>query len=135
MSKLVNMVPVDTLTSAELRVLNNTDVGDKSEWVTPEFVSLVGTVAVNLLTAATVLGWLDTQSAQEVTKAVTTIITAIGAISVNGIVVWKYLAGRAQVKSEQIVAQYRYAEAIGTARIDAEAVRLHSTAVGTTNAD
>ena len=133
MSKLMNMVPVDTVTAAELRVLSNTDASSKSEWVTPEFVSLVGTVAVNLLTAATVLGWLDTQSAQEITKAVTTIITAIGAISVNGIVVWKYLAGRAQVKSDQIVAQYRYAETVGAARIDAETTRLQLNAASPTN--
>jgi hypothetical protein len=104
----------------ELRVFGAADEnGTVKEWVTPEFVSLVGTVAVNLITAATVVGWLDGNSAQELTKAATAILTAVGTISVNGFIVWKYLAGRAAVKTEQISAQYRYAEAIAIERMHA----------------
>jgi hypothetical protein len=103
-----------------LRVFGAADEnGTVKEWVTPEFVSLVGTVAVNLITAATVVGWLDGNSAQELTKAATAILTAVGTISVNGFIVWKYLAGRAAVKTEQISAQYRYAEAIAIERMHA----------------
>ena len=83
--------PVETKV-AELRVFG-TDVEPTTikEWITPEFVSLVGTVAVNLITAASVVGWLDATSAQEITKAVTAILTAVSTISVNGLIVWKYL--------------------------------------------
>jgi len=90
------------------------------EWIAPEFVSLVGTVTVNLITAATVVGWLDMTSAQELTKAVTAILAGVSAISVNGLVVWKYIASRAAVKTEHIAAQYRYAEIVAVERMRAE---------------
>jgi len=102
----------------ELRVFGAADEnGAVKEWVTPEFMSLVGTVTINLITAATVVGWLDGASAQELTKAATAILTAVSTVSVNGLIVWKYLAGRAAVKTEQISAQYRYAEAIAIERM------------------
>jgi hypothetical protein len=110
--------PVDTKVVEELRVFAAADEnGAVKEWLTPEFMSLVGTVTINLITAATVVGWLDGNSAQELTKATTAILTAVSVISVNGLVVWKYLAGRTAVKTEQISAQYRYAEAIAIERM------------------
>jgi len=117
----VSKQPVDAL-RAELRVLNNaaTDVVDNKNWVTPEFVSMVSSVAINLITAATVVGWLDSNNAQEVTKAVTALIAAAGTISVNGFIVWKYLGGREAVKKEAIQAQYRYAETLLVERMRAD---------------
>lgn len=102
---------------AELRMLNADAAAaqvSKNDWITPEFVSMVSTVAVNLITAATVIGWLDANSAQEVTRALTAVITAVGTISVNGLIVWRYLGGRAATKTEAIHAQYRYMETIAT---------------------
>jgi hypothetical protein len=104
----------------ELRVLQGAETPDKeNNWLTPEFVSMVSTVAVNLVTAATVVGWVDVNSAQELTKAVTTIIAAAGTISVNGLVVWKYLAGREAVKKESLRAKYQYMEAVAVERFRA----------------
>jgi hypothetical protein len=113
--------PVDTKVVEELRVFSTPDEnGAVKEWLTPEFVSLVGTVTVNLITAATVVGLLDGASAQELTKASTAIIAAVSTISVNGLVVWKYLTVRAAVKTEQIAGQFRYAETIAIERMRAE---------------
>jgi hypothetical protein len=113
--------PVDTKVVEELRVFGVADEnGAVKEWLTPEFVSLVGTVTVNLITAATVVGLLDGASAQELTKASTAIIAAVSTISVNGLVVWKYLSARAAVKTEQIAGQFRYAETIALERMRAE---------------
>jgi hypothetical protein len=86
-------------------------------WFTPEFVSMVSTVVVNLLTAATILGWVDARNAQELASAVTGIITALGAVSVNGLVVWKYLAGRAVAKSAEVTAKYQYMASVETNRM------------------
>jgi len=109
---------IETAVVEELRVFGAVDEnGTAKEWITPEFISLAGTVTVNLITAATVVGWLDATSAQELTKATTAILTAVSAISVNGLVVWKYLSARTAVKTEQINAQYRYAEAVAIERI------------------
>jgi 5,10-methylene-tetrahydrofolate dehydrogenase/methenyl tetrahydrofolate cyclohydrolase len=103
--------PVEMLRE-EMRVLNAaaTEGADQKEWITPELISMISSVAVNLVTAATVVGWLDATSAQEVTKAVSSVVAAVGTISVNAIIVWKYLSGREAVKKESIQAQYRYAE-------------------------
>lgn len=103
--------PVETLRE-EMRVLNAaaTDGTAQKEWLTPELISMISSVAVNLITAATVVGWLDATSAQEVTKATSAVIAAVGTISVNAVIVWKYLSGRESVKKEAIQAQYRYAE-------------------------
>lgn len=104
----------------ELRVLQSADTANTdSNWITPEFISMVSTVAVNLVTAATIVGWVDVNSAQELTKAVVAISTAAGAISVNGLIVWKYLAGREVVKKEAIRAKYQYMESVAVERLRA----------------
>lgn len=121
---LATVAPIDAVV-AEMRVLNAaaTEGAAKTEWVTPELISMVSAVAVNLVTAATVLGWLDASSAQEVSKAVTAVIAAVGTISVNGVIVWKYLAGREEVKKEVVHAQYRYAETALVERMRASSAR------------
>jgi hypothetical protein len=115
--------PVKTSVDAareELRVLQSAEnTAPENNWITPEFISMVSTVAVNLITAATIVGWVDVNSAQELTKAVTLITTAAGTISVNGLVVWKYLAGREAVKKESIRAKYQYMEAVAVERFRA----------------
>lgn len=108
---MVDVKTVDML-RAEMRVLNsaaNSEVS-KTEWITPELISMVSSVVVNLITAATVVGWLDATSAQEITKAVTSVIAALGTIGFNVVLVWKYLSGREALKKEIVTAQYRYAE-------------------------
>ena len=94
---------------AAVRMLETAATGP-NDWISPEFVSLAGTVAINLVTAAVIVGWMDASQAQELTKAITTIIGAVAALSVNGMIVWKYLAGKHDVQVQKIQAQLRYAE-------------------------
>lgn len=101
---------------AAVRMLGTAEP-EKKDWTSHEFISLVGTVAVNLITAATVVGWVDASQAQELTKAVTAIIAGATAISVNGIAVWKYINGKQQVEAQKIQAQYRYAETVEQSRM------------------
>lgn len=110
--------PVETV-KEELRALNTlaADTDNTNNWITPEFVSMVSTVAVNLLTAATLVGWVDANGAQELAKAVTGIVTAIGTVSVNGLIVWKYLSGRQQVQTLKLESKYRYMETLAIERL------------------
>jgi hypothetical protein len=112
MTEALNALPVE-----EVRMLDSADNAVSGQWITPEFLSLLATVAVNLVTAATVVGWIDATQAQELAKAVSAIIAAVSVISVNGLVVWKYLAGRTELQSQKIQAQYRYLEVVASERI------------------
>lgn len=118
MTECLNELPVE-----EVRMLDSADNAGSGLWITPEFLSLLATVAVNLVTAATVVGWIDATQAQELAKAVSAIIAAVSVISVNGLVVWKYLAGRNELQAQKIQAQYRYLEVVASERIHAEAMR------------
>lgn len=112
---------VDTLRE-ELRVLN-TAVSDNTvsqDWLTPEFISMASTVLVNVLAAATLVGWIDATQAAALSKAITAIVAALGTVLANALIVWKYLAGRAEVKSQQIDAQFRYMESIAIEKLRAE---------------
>ncbi len=106
----------------ELRVLNNAAVDNVpgQEWITPEFISMVTAVAVNLITAATLVGWVEAQHAQELANAATAVIAGLGAVGANAIIVWKYLTTRSEVKAQQIDAQFRYMESIAIERMRAE---------------
>lgn len=113
----VTPAPAATSIREELRLLASEDGQPQKEWLTPEFISMVSSVAINLVTAATVVGWLDANSAQELTKAVTGIATAVGVLSANALIVWKYLATRQAVKTEAVRAKYSYMEAVAVERI------------------
>lgn len=117
---MTKKISVDT-TREDLRVLNAaiSENTPRQDWITPEFISMATTVVVNLLAAATLIGWIDATQAQELSKAVTAVLAGVGTISANALIVWKYLASRVEVKSQQIDAQYRYMEAIAVERIRA----------------
>jgi hypothetical protein len=107
--------------SEELRVMASAETAATAADapLTPEFLSLAGTVVVNLITAATVVGWIDASAAQDLTKSASAIVAAVSTIAVNGMLVWKYIAGRTAVKVEQISAQYRYMEVVAVERMRA----------------
>jgi len=117
MSKELETVDAQT---AMLRQLDSPIAGPTAEpenWFTPEFVSMVGTVVVNLLTAATIVGWVDANSAREISGALTGMIAAVGALTVNGLVVWKFLASRSGVKSAAVTARYQYMASVESNRM------------------
>lgn len=127
--KLTPVVSVDAPVAA-VRLMESA-IPEKNDWTSNEFISLAGTVAVNLITAATVVGWVDATQAQELTKAVTAIVAAVSVISVNGVVVWKYLGGKQEVQVQKIQAQYRYAEVVAVEQV--RAVEAAQYAAATTN--
>jgi hypothetical protein len=104
----------------ELRVLSAAaeEAEEKQhEWFTPEFIAMVTSVIVNLITAAAVVGWVDSHSAQELTKSIAAVGAAVGALWANSIVLWKYLAGRQAVKTEAVKAKYHYMESVAVERM------------------
>lgn len=103
----------------ELRVLNAAadDTPTTKEWFTPEFISMITSVGLNLITAATVVGWIDANSAQELTKAITALGAAVGVVGANAFIIWKYLSGRQAVKTEAVRARYQYMEAVAVERM------------------
>lgn len=107
---------------ASVRMLDTAENATTS-WVSAEFFSMATSIVVNLITAATVVGWVDASQAQELAKAATAIIAAVSAICVNGFIVWKYIGGRQSVEREKVLAQYRYAEVVAVEeyRLTAEA--------------
>lgn len=111
---------VDTIRE-ELRVLNAAanDGIPQNEWITPEFVAMVSSVVVNLLSAATLVGWVDASSAQEIAKAATAILTGVGTVVVNGLLVWKYLSGRQAIRAQMVEARYHYMETLAIEKMRA----------------
>lgn len=118
-TKAAETVSVDLPVSA-VRMLDTADNATQKDWISPEFFSMASAIALNLITAATVVGWVDATQAQELTKAVSALIAAVSAISVNGFVVWKYLAGRTELQSQKLQAQYRYLEVAVTEQLMAQ---------------
>lgn len=121
----VTPAPVSTVAALreELRVLSAAadDTVPQKEWITPEFISMVTSVGINLVTAASVVGWVDAHAAQELTKAVTALGVAIGALSANAAIIWRYLAGRQAVKVEAMRMKYQYMETVAIERMRSNA--------------
>jgi len=85
-----------------------------------EFWTMVGGVVTNLVTVGVLIGWLDSSSASSLTAAVAAIVAASEALIVNGLLVWKYLAGRAQLRSQLVDSRYRYMETVAIERMRLE---------------
>lgn len=87
------------------------------KWLTPEFWTMVTTSAGNVIAVMALLGWLDHAQVETVTKAITALIGASQVILINGLLVWKYLAGRQAVRQQIIAAKIRMAEDATYARL------------------
>lgn len=108
---------------ADLRDLSAmADSVDKSvvdKWLTPEFWTMATTVITNLLAVAVLIGWISAAEVEGLTKALTGIITAAEVIVVNSALVWKFLAGRNELKAQLLDARYRYVETVAVERLRA----------------
>lgn len=115
------MKPVDTYRE-DLRVFGEGfgDLDAKTNWLSPEFVTLAGTVLTNVIGVLVLIGWVDAEGASELTKAVVACVGAVQTIAVNSVLVWKYLAGKAAEKAK--VAEFRaeYMKSVQVARIQAD---------------
>jgi hypothetical protein len=113
--------PVSLPVYEELRELNTlADDADKTfvdRWMTPEFWTMVSTAATNLLAVAVLIGWVNSDQVEGLGKAVTALIGATEVIVVNTVLVWKYIAGRNEIKAQMLDAKYRYMEAIAVERL------------------
>lgn len=106
---------------AELRELN-TELGvDEKQltdnWLTPEFWTMATAVVTNVLTVAALLGLVNASDVQELTKALTAIITATELVIVNAALVWKYLSGRQTLRAQLVSARYAMMEAVAVERM------------------
>ena len=106
---------------AEMRLLNaEADAVpgvSLTDWSSPEFWAMVVSAITNLVTVAVVLGWLNSTDAETVTKALSALIGAGQVILVNGLLVWRFISARVQVKQAMITARYNYMAAITTERM------------------
>jgi high-affinity Fe2+/Pb2+ permease len=111
------MVRVDAI-RAEMRLLNaEADAVpgiSLTNWSNPEFWTMVVSAVTNLVTVAVVLGWLSSTDAETVTKALSALIGAGQVIIVNGLLVWRFISARVQVKQAMITARYNYMAAVTT---------------------
>lgn len=113
----------------ELRVLNAAadeaattavTVLDSPGWLTPEFWTMAGAAMTNLVTVAVLIGWVDHSNADALIKALSALLGASQVIVLNTALIWKYLGGRAEVKSAAITARYRYMESMAIEKFRAE---------------
>lgn len=119
--KKVDTVPVDTRRE-DLRVFGEGfgNPEDKTNWLSPEFVTLASTVLTNVIGALVLVGWVDAAGASELTKAIVACVGAVQTIVVNSALVWKYLAGRAAEKVKTAELRAEYLKSVQVARIRAE---------------
>lgn len=107
----------------ELRVLNAAADDahlDDGSWLTPEFWTMAVGAVTNLIAVGVLVGWVDQSQAETLTKAVTAIVGATQIVVLNSALIWKYLAGRTEVRAQMIDARYRYMEAVAVEKMRAE---------------
>lgn len=115
--KAVNTAREELRTFGE--AVEGTALEGLDKWLTPEFWTMAITAASNLIAVMALVGWLDHSQVETVTKAVTALIGASQVILVNGVLVWKYLSGRQQIRQQIMAARLRVAEDVVYARMQA----------------
>jgi hypothetical protein len=119
--KSVNTVREELRTFSD--AVDGTPLDGLDKWLTPEFWTTAVTAAGNIVAVLALIGWLDYSHVESVTKAITALIGASQVILINGLLIWKYLAGRQEIQKQIVAAKLRVAEDIVVARIHALRVR------------
>lgn len=91
-------------------VLADTTVVNLDKWFTPEFWTMAATAVTNIIAVLALIGWLDRENVESLTKAITAIIAASQVIAVNALLVWKYISSKQAVKTQVVAAKLRLAE-------------------------
>lgn len=115
---------IDTVRE-ELRVLNAAadDANiEPANWLTPEFWAMAVGSVTNLIAVAALIGWIDSSQVETLTKAITAVLGATQIIVINSALIWKFIAGRTQVRAQMIDARYRYMSAVAVEKMRAERV-------------
>lgn len=117
-------VKADLPVYAELREMSaNIEADEKSivgNWLTPEFLTMAGTVLTNLFAVGVMLGWLNSSDVETLTKAITAMLGAAEVILVNGLLVWKFIHDRTALRAEMLHAKYRLMESVAVERLRAQ---------------
>lgn len=113
--KSVNTVREELRTFGE--AVEGTALEGLEKWLTPEFWTMAVTAAGNLIAVLALVGWLDHSQVETVTKAVTALIGASQVILVNGLLVWKYMTGRQQIRQQIMASRLRMAEDVMYSRL------------------
>jgi hypothetical protein len=112
--------PVETVRE-DLRVLGtDVDLSKVDNWLSQEFLTLAGTVLTNVIGVLVLVGWVDATQAADIVKAVVATVAAVQAIFVNAALVWKYLAGRAEVEVKRAEMRTSYIQAVQAERARAD---------------
>lgn len=74
--------------------------GLSAGWRSSEFWMTVSTLAVSMIMAFVSFGTIDPANAEDITKHVTSVIGGIGAMAIGLAGLWKYMAGRVELKRE-----------------------------------
>lgn len=65
---------------------------------TTEFWTTVGGLLANLLVVLVAIGYINREDADQLTSSVGSIVAAVQMLVVNGMLIWKYIASRTQLK-------------------------------------
>lgn len=65
---------------------------------TTEFWTTVGGLLANLLVVLVAIGYVNREDADQLTASVGSIVAAVQMLVVNGMLIWKYIASRTQLK-------------------------------------
>lgn len=65
---------------------------------TTEFWTTVGGLLANLLVVLIAIGYVNREDADMLTSSIGSIVAAVQMLAVNGMLIWKYIASRTQIK-------------------------------------
>lgn len=122
MSSPKTRVPVSQSIREDIRMLaqDADDAVAAPDVSKSEFWTMIGGVLTNLVTVAVLIGWIDSTNAETVTRAISAVLAASQALIVNGLLIWKYLSGRATLRAQLVDARYRYLETVAIERMRLE---------------
>lgn len=71
----------------------------KPGWQTSEFVTVAVTVVTNIVAIFVVMGLIPANDQSGLTQALSAAISGMAAVITNGLLVWKYVQSRTEVKT------------------------------------
>ena len=74
----------------------------KPGYKTTEFIGVLVTAITSILTVLSALGVIGTDEANALKEPLASAVTAVGALIVNGVVLWKYIESRSIVKASAL---------------------------------
>ncbi len=108
----------------EMRILNSaaddSNEGGLLNWLTPDFWTMVGSAVTNLVAVAVLIGWVNSSQAEGLSQALTALVGATEVLVLNTALVWKYLSGRAELRTRVAEMKYQAAAQLAIERMRAK---------------